>query len=170
MSSCIDSDLKFYPDATSTNTDPLPEGKYYLVDISEAVEDYMRIPSEVRMTALAESADFTEHDVLDIELSSLIPCLSDLDRSTDAIQKHINEELDHEKDMLSDTLIQLGADMKSREVFNTANQLAHADALHQLGIRIFSTLKENSMYSEHGELMGEHCTLLRGGVLVLREA
>jgi hypothetical protein len=83
------------------------------------------------------------------------------------LQQHVNQLLDDEKDMLVDNLQQLGADLAGREIVNTSLQLAHADVIHRMGEQILAALQENQLYNENGLLMGEHHTVLRGGVLVL---
>jgi hypothetical protein len=149
---------------------PLPEGHYYLVDISEPLTRYMQNPKEVRMCAISDGDVYNDADMVDIELSSIIPCLDAEPVADREMKEHIEDLLDDGREQIAFMMRESGIDTETRTVLNTPEQLAHAKAIDELGKQLYEIFVEHKLYNENGRLLGEHCTLLQGGVLVLRES
>lgn len=165
MPSSIDPDLAAIPEISH---EPLDPGTYFLVDIGHAVREYLQVPHEVRMVGVSEGAPYSEVDMLDIELSSIIPCLETKDEGPRQMKEHIENLLDDGKDQIEYQLKSEGVDTESRTILNTHEQLEHAKIINRMGSLIYDTLAEQNMYNENGRLLGEHVTLTDDGLLVLR--
>lgn len=148
--------------------EPLPKGKYFLVDISEAVEEYMRVPKEIRMVGIMGGSEYSETDMLDIELSAIVPCLDGNDHSLSSLMDHIQNLLDDYADVERHNLEKIGVHTDNREIPNTPQQLQHAEVVHELGASIYNAFIQSGVYEANGLLPGEHCSILHGNVLVLR--
>jgi hypothetical protein len=170
MSSIYSDDLckfmRLYP--PTPTVEPLPEGKYYLVDAASAVEEYFRIPKEVRRTNVDGSV-FTDEDLLDVETTSLIACLDDRTLADKEILKHVESVLDDGKDINAELMRKFGRIDVGTEVLNTANQLCHADAISRLGEHLLVLLSEAGAYNVDGSLAGEFVKIREDGLLILRE-
>lgn len=147
---------------------PTPPGHYILVDISEALNEYMQVPIEVRMCGIGEAAEYTAVDMLDVELSSIIPVIDGKNYALPHLREHIEEILEDGRQQLTHELEEQGVSVDERTIPNTPLQLEHAQAIDNLGGRIYDELVRNQLYDEHGSLVGEHYSVLEGGILMLR--
>lgn len=158
--------------SSSTNNPhqrPLPEGNYFLVDISEATSDYMRSPEHVRQSGLGiVDSDFTPIDTLDIELSSILPCIDDYDTAERELNKHIQEILEHQIEERVLDMSMRGQSTEGRQIPNSPEELEHAQTLRRMGLGIRDALKAHAFYDENGGLTVEHCSLRDDGSLVVR--
>lgn len=150
--------------------EPLPDGKYYLVDISEPLREYMQLPMDARMCGVSDGDGcFTADDMLDVELSAIIPCLDGKQEAQREIAEHVKNLLEDGREHLAFLLQEEGVDTDARTIPNTHAQLTHAKAINELASQLADTFIEHRLYSESGQLMGDYCTLLDGGILALRE-
>lgn len=155
--------------------EPLSEGNYILVDITEVVEPYLALPKKSRMAGFdasqyySKDIPFSDADMLDIELSALVPCLDSDDQAPREMKEHIENLLDDGKEQIEFLLKEQGVETERRTILNTPEQLDHAKAIDKMAKKLHEVFHEHKLYSESGLLIGEHCTLLEGNLLVLRE-
>ena len=149
-------------------TEPLSSGKYYLVDISEAIDEYYAASVTARMSSVSNQAEFSQADILDIELSAIIPCLDNASEATDYLKDHVKDLLEDGVELLRMDLETKGIDCTKRVIPNSADQLEHSQIVYNLGNNLLAIFKERGLYPE-STLLGEHCSLLEHGVLVLRD-
>jgi hypothetical protein len=162
MSSSINDRSNFAPE-------PLYPGHYYLVDCSEVIQEFMQVPSAVRMHMVSECNEMSEYDLVDVELTEVVECLIDIN-PIDRLDHYVENLLDTGQDVLKEEAINLGI-YKDGDVFaNTAIQNAHADAVQQLGVSLCKVLKQHGFYNEQGYLTVDYHQLLPGGLVAFKAA
>lgn len=151
--------------------EPLPAGKYYLVDISEALQAYFAVSKSSRMAGICnnDKGDFSEGDMLDVELVELVPCLDTRHGYADNLSNHVTDLLNDYTDMQVAEIKLQGGITEGIEIPHTPEQLEHAEAVYQLGSDLSVAFHKAGLYKEDGCLPGEHCSLLADGMLVLRD-
>lgn len=115
-----------------------------------------------------EQSKFTTLDMLDIELSSLIPVLDVKDLRVDHLIKHTAELLAEANERKEEDLARKGVDYVPDCQENTPAEKAHAEAIHALGSKIGDILVEMGLYDQQEFLRGEHVSVDERGMLYLR--
>lgn len=157
-----------FSSATYHEPAPLHPGQYVLVDISEAIESFYTTPPQVRMHLLGETGEMTEYDMLDVELTEIVPCINDVFSTDDELTKHVEHLLDEGVEHIVAELTEQGYDVEQRHIPNTTEQIEHAQAVFEFGHHLHRLFKQHGLYSDDKELVGEYHTLLEDGLLVLR--
>lgn len=121
------------------------------------------------MCGVSEGAPYNAVDMLDIELSSLVPCMEEKTKALKRVGDHAKELLEEGQDQIEFQFKQQGIETDARTIPNTYEQLEHAKAIDKMGSQLYDIFCEHKLYDDNGVLLGEHCTILSGGVLVLRE-
>lgn len=154
---------------TAYPPEPLLPGHYYLVDISDAITAFYSTPSRVRMHLVADTDELTEYDMVDVELTEIIPCISALSECDYELNKHVECLLDEGVEHTVAELEDCGIETEGRMIPNTAEQLGHASAVYDFGHHLKQLFVQHGLYNEQGELIAEYSNLLAEGVIALRQ-
>jgi len=161
--------MSFINDKSNFEAEPLYPGHYYLVDCSEVIQEFMTVPSQVRMHMAGESDELTEYDMIDVELTEImerIGCVNPVD----GIDQHVEYLLDEGQQVLAQEAENQGQHKPGKVYRNTPEQIEHADAVMQLGYDMSKLLKTYGFYDKEGHLQVEYHQLLPGGLVAFRKA
>jgi len=159
-------DSTYKPEVTK---EPLSEGRYYLVDISPAVEAYLQVPLAVRMVGVQDDCGFTAEDMLDIELESIVACLDERSEAQKKLGAHANNLLEDYTEINEEQLKLKTGKVMDYLVPHTADQLDHVKVVADFGLAVAELFVEAGVYRQDGTLPGDYCTMLDNGVLVIRD-
>ena len=159
-------DSTYKPEVTK---EPLAEGRYYLVDISPAIDAYLQAPLQVRMVGVDENCGFSPEDMLDIELESIVHCLDEKSEAQKNLSSHANNLLEEYIEINVEELKTKTGKVMDYLVPHTADQLDHVKVVADFGLAVAEIFVAVGLYKSDGTLPGDYCTMLDNGVLVIRD-
>jgi hypothetical protein len=121
------------------------------------------------MHLVSDTDEITEYDMLDVELTEIIPCLSELREVDYELGKHAEYLLDEGVEHTIAELEDCGIETEGRMIPNTAEQLEHASAVYEFGHHLKQLFAQHGLYNQQGELIAEYTTLFPDGLVVLRQ-
>jgi predicted protein tyrosine phosphatase len=158
------------PSNPPRNPNTLPAGEYYLVDIQEMVDVYNAAPEAVRAVG-TDGVGLTDKEMIDVNLSALIPCLDDREDAEVEINKHAEEMLQQFAEEQAIELDKRGVNTEERIMPNTFEQLEYANLVVKMGRSLKTVLEDNGLYDERGALKVEHCIVREDdNTLILRRS
>lgn len=153
--------------STNYTREPYPGGKYYIVDIHDALEEYLRRPRAVRFHSVRDGSGLTDEDILDVEMASVIPCMERKYLAYECIDGHADDILGDELDFIVNSQPK-DQPIDEDKLCNTPECKFYSEIIHTLALEIFERLKEESMYDALGRLRGTYHAVRPDGSLILR--
>lgn len=137
-----------------------PTERVFVIDLKEVRERFLRIPPEVRRPEIVIPGDYEDGEVLDMELHSLLPYMTEKAHAGDSVHRYTEDFFDNFEEPLDpETKI-------TSEVRRLLNR--YLECINDLAEHLWWEFVSHGVYDQDGKLVGEFDKIIQDNLLILR--